>query len=95
MDYYPQHKDFIFKQRKTKKEKYGDENFNNQYQTIEPDIVVTIGNITDFPNIHSKISILGSKLFIVSHEEWLCEHIQYWSELFFDQYLISIVLLYF
>lgn len=30
VDYYPQHKDFIVKQRKTKKEKYGDENFNNQ-----------------------------------------------------------------
>jgi hypothetical protein len=29
VNYYPQHKDFIGKQKKTKLEKYGDENFNN------------------------------------------------------------------
>jgi hypothetical protein len=29
VDYYPQHKDFINKQKKTKKEKYGSENYNN------------------------------------------------------------------
>jgi hypothetical protein len=29
VDFYPQHEEFLIKQRKTKKEKYGDENYNN------------------------------------------------------------------
>ena len=34
VDYYSQHKDFIPKQKKTKKERYGDENFNNTQKTL-------------------------------------------------------------
>jgi endogenous inhibitor of DNA gyrase (YacG/DUF329 family) len=33
VDFYPQHKEFIIKQRKTKLEKYGDENYNNLEQS--------------------------------------------------------------
>ena len=29
VDFYPQHEEFLIKQRKTKKEKYGDEHYNN------------------------------------------------------------------
>lgn len=29
VDFYPQHKDFIVKQKRTKKNRYGDENYNN------------------------------------------------------------------
>ena len=33
VDFFPQHKDFIPKQKKTKKEKYGNENYNNYEKT--------------------------------------------------------------
>jgi hypothetical protein len=33
VDFFPEHKDFILKQKNTKKEKYGDENYNNQLKS--------------------------------------------------------------
>lgn len=59
VDFFPQHKDFIPKQKKTKKEKYGNENYNNYEKTKKTKLEI-YGN-PNFNNLEKQQKTLLEK----------------------------------
>jgi len=63
-----------------------DSNFLEFYVNWEPDIVVVVGNIIDFPVI-SSCDYLKSKLYLLSKPELKYRGIKYFIEEFFKRYI--------
>ena len=63
-----------------------DSNFREFYGNWEPDIVVVVGNIIDFPVI-SSCDYLKSKLYLLSKPELKYRGIKYFIEEFFKRYI--------
>jgi len=64
-----------------------DDNFQNIFHNWEPDLVVVIGSLNDYPNVKSCINTLGSRIYVLSKEEWELYGVTYWSDEFFDRYI--------
>jgi len=68
-----------------------DDNFKETFINWEPDLVIVIGNIINFPIINSMKDILKSQLFILSNEEFEYYGKSVFVEQFFSRYIENCV----
>lgn len=66
---------------------YNDNNFKEIFINWEPDLVIVIGNLNDYPVINSMKDILKTRLFTLSHDEWEYHGQNVFVEQFFARYI--------